>query len=567
MEIKDKSVLVLGGWGLVGMAICRKLLEDQPREIIVCSLEKWQAEEACEILSKEAGDVTLTPIWGNVFVRQELKDKTRDEILNDQHNRNYLIRDVFHPLSEEILEQSFLFHIIKKKRPEIVVDCVNSATALAYQDIYTSYINVNKELETAKTSGTATDSMLAEMEKMVGTIYLPQLIRHVQILYEAMRRVKAHSYVKIGTSGTGGMGLNIPYTHSEEKPSRVLLSKSAIAGAHSMLLFLMGRTPDAPFTKEIKPAAAIAWKKIAYGDITRGGKPIELFDCPPENAETLGNTFDRQSSGNHKPLGDTLKSVFVDTGENGIFSLGEFYTISALGQMEYVTPEEIAQYAIWEIKGGNTGADIISSLDNAIMGPTYRAGYLREPVLRKMKALEQEHGVESVAFELLGPPRLSKLLYEANLLRRGFKTMQQVMSTDPEELSNGLEELIRQDQDLRSKIISIGIPILMKDGKSLLRGPTIKIPPYRGSDQFAVTDKAIDNWASDGWVDLRPENMKRWQERFRKIQQEIDQVPEDDTSSRYHRDRQYWLEDTEIHIGKVVSWIFIIEEEGLRIKS
>ncbi len=247
--------------------------------------------------------------------------------------------------------------------------------------------------------------------------------------------------------------------------------------------------------------------------------------------------------------------------------MGEFYTISALGQMEYVTPEEIAQYAIWEIKGGNTGADIISSLDNAIMGPTYRAGYLREPVLRKMKALEQEHGVESVAFELLGPPRLSKLLYEANLLRRGFKTMQQVMSTDPEELSNGLEELIRQDQDLRSKIISIGIPILMKDGKSLLRGPTIKIPPYRGSDQFAVTDKAIDNWASDGWVDLRPENMKRWQERFRKIQQEIDQVPEDDTSSRYHRDLHYWLEDTEIHIGKVVSWIFIIEEEGLRIKS
>jgi hypothetical protein len=438
---------------------------------------------------------------------------------------------------------------------------------LAYQDIYTSYVNVDNELEAAKTSGTASDSCLAEVEKMVATIYVPQLIRHVQILYEAMRRVNTHSYVKIGTSGTGGMGLNIPYTHSEEKPSRVLLSKSAIAGAHSMLLFLMGRTPDAPFTKEIKPAAAIAWKRIAYGDITRGGKPIELYDCSPENAETLGNTFDRQSSGNHQPLGDTLKSVFVDTGENGIFSLGEFYTISALGQMEYVTPEEIAQYAIWEIKGGNTGTDIISSLDNAIMGPTYRAGYLREPVLRKMEALEKEHGVESVAFELLGPPRLSKLLHEANLLRKGFKTMQQVVNTDPEELSIGLEDLIRQDQDLRSRIISIGIPILMKDGKSLLRGPAIKIPPYRGSNRFPVTDVSIDAWASDGWVDLRSSNMKRWQERFRAIQKEVDELPSDDTSSRYHRDRQYWLEDNEIHIGKVVSWIFIVEEEGLRIKS
>jgi hypothetical protein len=206
-------------------------------------------------------------------------------------------------------------------------------------------------------------------------------------------------------------------------------------------------------------------------------------------------------------------------------------------------------------------------MDNAIMGPTYRAGYLRESVLKKMETLEQEHGVESVAFELLGPPRLSKLLHEANLLRRGFKTMQKVLDGDPEQLSDELEKLIRNDQDLRSKIISIGIPILMKDGKSLLRGPTIKIPPYRGSDQFTVTDESIDEWAKDGWVDLQPDNMKRWQERFRAIQKEIDVLPEDDTSSRYHRDRQYWLEDEEIHIGKVVSWIFIIEEEGLRIKS
>lgn len=38
----------------------------------------------------------------------------------------------------------------------------------------------------------------------------------------------------------------------------MLLSKSALAGAHSLLLFLMARTPGGPITKEIKPAAAIA---------------------------------------------------------------------------------------------------------------------------------------------------------------------------------------------------------------------------------------------------------------------------------------------------------------------
>jgi hypothetical protein len=567
MEIYNKTVMVFGGWGLVGTAICRKLLEDHPREIIVCSLEKWQAEEACQLLAKESENAKLTPVWGNLFVRGELKDKTRDEILNNPQNRNFLIHDVFSQLDEEILEQSFLFHIIKTYRPSIVVDCVNSATALAYQDIYAAYVKVSKELTEAKKSGKASDNMLSEMEKMAATCYIPQLIRHVQILYEAMRRVKTESYIKIGTSGTGGMGLNIPYTHSEERPSRVLLSKSAIAGAHSMLLFLMGRTPDAPFTKEIKPAAAIAWKKIAYGDISKGGKPIPLYDCPPDRAEKLSDTFDREKDDHCVPLGDTLKSVYVDTGENGIFSWGEFYTISALGQMEYVTPEEIAQCAIWEIKGGNSGTDIISSLDNAIMGPTYRAGYLRESVLRKMKALEQEHGVESVAFELLGPPRLSKLLHEANLLRKAFGSMDRVMKTDPKELSAGLESLVSKDSELRVKIVSIGIPILMKDGRTLLRGPTIKIPPYQGSNVFKVTEESIQDWATNGWVDLRPANMIRWQERFKAIQDEFASIPPDDTSSRYSRDKTYWLEDKEIHIGKVVSWIFITEEQGLRIKS
>ncbi len=65
-------------------------------------------------------------------------------------------------------------------------------------------------------------------------------------------------YFKVGTSGTGGMGVNIPYTHSEERPSRVLLSKTAVAGAQTLLLFLLARTPGGPLVKEIKPTAAIA---------------------------------------------------------------------------------------------------------------------------------------------------------------------------------------------------------------------------------------------------------------------------------------------------------------------
>lgn len=54
----------------------------------------------------------------------------------------------------------------------------------------------------------------------------------------------------------------------------------------------------------------------------------------------------------------------------------------------------------------NTGHDVINALDNAVMGPTYHAHAALG--LEKLRALEERHGVRSVAFENLGPPRLSK---------------------------------------------------------------------------------------------------------------------------------------------------------------
>jgi hypothetical protein len=177
-----------------------------------------------------------------------------------------------------------------------------------------------------------------------------------------MRRAGIQAYIKVGTTGTGGMGLNIPYTHGEEKPSRVLMSKSAMAGAHSLLLFLIARTPGGPIVKEVKPAAVIAWKNIAFGPIKHRGKLIPRYDCPPDSPVRLPD---------------------------------------ALG----AAPEEIAATVIQEIKGGNTGADIVEALGGAVLGPTYRAGALRSAALTRLRELEKH--TTSTA------PRLSKLLYEA----------------------------------------------------------------------------------------------------------------------------------------------------------
>ncbi len=564
MRIKGRKVLVLGGWGLVGMAVCKRLIEQEAQEIIILSLEKWQAEDAVKKLGK-TGAVKLIPEWGNMFVRDSLKDLTREQILNDEKNRNLLIDDVLNDLSSGILEHSFLYQVVQKHKPEIIIDCVNSATALAYQDIFTSSIEVRKAINAADTKD---DFMRSAVERMLITQYIPQLIRHIQILYEAMKSVKTHVYIKIGTSGTGGMGLNIPYTHSEEKPSRMLLSKSAIAGAHTLLLWLMARTPDAPITKEVKPTAAIAWKKIEYGEIKKRGKAVQLYDCPPEKGLKLKDKILlNMNKGPWKKLDDTLKKVYIDTGENGIFSYEEFTAISSRGQMELITPEEIANSVIYEILGGNTGHDVINALDNATMGPTYRAGYLRGSALKKMEKLQEKYNSDSVSFELLGPPRLSKLLYEAYLLKRCKFTMREVIKHNVSFIAGCVEEHIKTDQALRSEILSIGIPILLRDGKTVLRGPEMKIPAYRGDNELEVTPENIEKWTYEGWIDLREKNFAIWQERLKKIIAEIESIPEDDTSSQYDRDREYWTESEVIEPGKIVGWLFLIEDAGIRMKE
>ena len=187
--------------------------------------------------------------------------------------------------------------------------------------------------------------------------------------------------------------------------------------------------------------------------------------------------------------------------------------------------------------------------------------------MKKLEQLENENNVESVAFELLGPPRLSKLLHEINLLRHVAGTMKEIINSNPSTLSEKMFMLLKSDSKLRNEIISIGIPILFPDGKSLLRGNVMKIPPYRGENELEISEENINLWATDGWIDLRIQNIEKWQRRLRELIAEAESIREDDTSSMHVRNKEYWNNFEKIDVGKVVSWIFIHEEKGLRMKA
>jgi hypothetical protein len=561
VDIGGKHVLILGGYGLVGQAVARRLIREKPRRLTLLSLRREEAEEAARTLASEAEGVALEPAWGDVFTFTDLKDRPRAQVFGDSGLRRRIIESLVEPLTEAAAAQYFVHRLITEAQPDVIVDAVNTATGIAYQDVYKTSRLAYDALKTGA-------DLTGSLEMLLVTDYVPQLIRHVQVLYQSMVKAGTAVYIKIGTSGTGGMGLNIPYTHSEEKPSRVLLSKSALAGAHTLLLFLMARTPGGPITKEIKPAAAIAWKRIGYGPVLRGGRPVSLVEVDLAAAEAVapGTRFRSLDPSQGRTTEAHLENVFIDTGENGIFSLEEFSAITTGEQMEFVTPEEIADVVVRELKGGNTGRDVINALDNAVMGPTYRAGLMRHWALEKLRTLEKEKGARSVAFENLGPPRLSKLLFEADLLAEAFATMAEVRAASPAELSARTLGLLRGNSRRRSEIVSIGIPIVLPDGR-VLRGPECKIPVVVApTDTHEVTAESFEEWVRAGWVDLREANMARWRERFIRIEAEVGAIPAVDSSSRFLRDRQFWGEEGFIQPGKIVGWIFATEDKGARMK-
>lgn len=565
MDIQNKKVLILGGWGLVGSATARKIVEDNPKQIILTSLKEGEARHICNVMNKEFKRKNLfVPFWGNIFVRNSFKDTDRKVLLNDKDTRRIMIHDMVDELDDKMLKESTVYNLLQKFRPDIIIDCINTATGIAYQNIYSSYNDVLNITEKSKEKDY--DKLVTTAEKLICASYVPQLIRHVQILYNSMVKFNVKYYFKVGTSGTGGMGLNIPFTHSEEKPSRVLLSKSSVAGAHTLLLFLMARTPDSPLIKEIKPTAAIAWKKIAYGEIKRGGRPIQIYDIKSDDTIKLNGTFDRKLNKEFTDAGN-LETVFIDTGENGIFSRGEFEAITTNGQMEFVTPEEIAENIYRELRGGNTGNDIISALDSSAMEPSYRAGFLQHSATAKIRELEKKNNTYSVAFEMLGPPRLSKLLYEVHAIKLIYGSFSNFISDTPENHSRRIYDLLKKDSKLRNEIVSIGIPILLPDGKNILRGPDIIIPSASEGENIKINKDKIDKWAHDGWFDLRTNNWKLWKERFQHILDGTNNLNDELNSSRYVFNCDYWEHFKNINIGKVVGWIFINEEKGIRMKG
>ncbi len=573
MYRKFSTFLLFGGAGLVGMATCRRLARDlAPERVIVASLTRTEAEAAVAELGTEHPEVQWVAAWGNLFVPSEFAELSRGDILHDDDRRARLLDFIFGDF-EAAYKTNQMACLIREHQPDAIVDCVNTATGISYQDVFESTARLRDDLGKLRAAGhlESTPDLNEDLETGLLAQSMPQIIRHVRILHRATVDSGTAIYVKVGTTGTGGMGLNIPYTHSEDKPSRTLLAKNAVAFSHTGLLFLLARTPGAPVVKEIKPAAMIGYRAVEVRTIAeRGGRPKPLYRPKLVDTQALTELNTREEPGGYGGTGSNLELTVVNTGENGLFAKGEFGAISALLQMEFVTPEEIAHRIVVELAGGNTGKDIIAVLDGAVMTSSYRAGQLRQVAMKDLQRLEDKNGIPSIALGDLGPPELSKLLFESWMLKNAFGAALlasvedgQGGTRDPEEVAKVLAAQL-EDSVVAQQAVSIGIPILLPNGKDILRGPLIKVPEIKGKKKVAaLSDPAqVDAWAQRGWIDLRPSNMRRWQERFRRMEVARRELAQKGSAGV---SRATYL-PVDLKIGDVVAWIFNNELDGYRVK-
>ncbi len=556
--------LILGGAGLVGTQVVRHIVKVlRPHRVLIASLLEEESRASCERHEHEFGkSISFVPVWGNLFVPSHLANVPRRALLENDDHRRYLLDTVYGDF-ETAYEENHLVTLLRDYQPQVVVDAVNTATGISYQDIFDGAAKVREWISTAGYDQRGT----TDLETFLLSQSLPQLIQHVRFVQRATQEYGTSVYLKVGTTGTGGMGLNIPYTHSEERPSKKLLAKNEVAFGHTGLLFLLARTPGAPIVKEVKPGGMIGYRAVSVREVEDKHGNSSLY-VPRSFSIGLGETLNLREADDGYDRAGTLKVPVVDTGENGVFTRGEFSAITALGQMEYITPEEIAMIIVREIQGANTGHDVISALDGSVMDPTYKAGLVRGVALRDLQAEEERATaagcVPSIALGRLGPPELSKLLFEAALFRHVYSSPHAVVedeAPDAEVASRLVGAL--EPSDIGRTAPSIGIPVLMPDGATLLRGPRINVPEIEGhAQEVCVDDRSVDQWARRGWVDLRPPNIDRWRVRLRKMMQTRSDLRDEGsaaaTTNSFMADR--------FEIGEMVAWIFNNEMEGYRMK-
>ncbi|MFC1845772.1 hypothetical protein ACFLX2_01445 [Candidatus Dependentiae bacterium] len=277
-SLDGKSIFVLGA-GQVGEASAVRALRENPKKIVLHTLTEQEALLAIQNVKNVVGDVDseIIPSWGNALVPSDLMFLSRNEILGDKQKRETFLSYLYSFMTDDILSNSSFYQLLKKHQPDIVVDAINTATVVGYlDDPYSLPRRVINDAKGSQKDINWEDSCLNVLSAAV----IPSLIRFTQVLEKGIADFGIESYVKVSTTGLGGMGVNLCYTHgdlNEPGMSSGILGKVAAAGVMHQLFWSLAHTPEINI-RVVVPAALIGWQPVGFGKFRSHGKNLPLVD-------------------------------------------------------------------------------------------------------------------------------------------------------------------------------------------------------------------------------------------------------------------------------------------------
>src|SRR3989442_7730207 len=87
MDLRDRTVMILGGSGLVGLAVARRVLAASPRRVVLVALFEEEVQAAAVSLEPHRGRAAIAVEWGDVFLPAALAQIGRSGVVANAEDR------------------------------------------------------------------------------------------------------------------------------------------------------------------------------------------------------------------------------------------------------------------------------------------------------------------------------------------------------------------------------------------------------------------------------------------------------------------------------------------------
>ena len=535
-----KTILVLGV-GQIGKAITKRILEHKPDRIILHNLTKKESDYCCLYFSKICKNIEFIPSYGDIFLPFGFNKLTTIE--EQLQNKYELLNFFYSDLSPEILKKSTLYNLVQKWKPYLIIDAINSGTVLGN--------HYKPELILSKVSNEATVDVDTSTEILLND-FVPKAINFVYSLKLVMEDFEIKKYLKVSTTGLGGMGMNMPYTHGDTPKASLsfaLMGKISAAGVLHQLLWNLSHTTHYNISLLI-PSTFVGYDSTKFEPIETDMGLIKKIDNPKKIKIKDGDTLTYS-----KGISDEyLEFPVVRAGENHVYSLYELSVLTAVGQMEAITKEEVANAAMEDICG-KANRNMLNYMDSGMLTSTFAGKVMVEKIKSEIKLLMQKNNSTSIATGNLGVT-VAKRLYELHIIKQVCKTVESLKNIDIKKLCDLVTRNIENNKDLIIEILSLGLPIVMEDNNMFIG--EYSLFPDKGCN-LTITKDRLEKWIQVGWVDLRVENILFWKETIDYVYNDAQKVLRD---KGFILNRDVFSISNDYDIGEVLAYYYNLQEKG-----